>query len=740
MPKGLSPVVRDNLEKCPSAAIAAVSFCVLLASLFASSSHAEIVKIVIDRHAPVDEVGKGGQGTAYEEIRGRLFGEVDPELAENAIIQDIDAAPRNARGKVVYISTFTLLRPIGATKTSGVLLAPIPNRGHRTITSQHGRPGSVPLAFFERGYSILWVGWQADLPEHPAADVSAADLSMESMLAPRARRPNGQPITGPYLIRVPTLGGNGPNGPVMRLDQGRAGALAYMPLDFDTRKATLTGGPAEDINGKPTGPRYTINARDWTWWNCRTDAAADKTANPADLCVKRVNGAFIPRETYLLRFTARDPLVMGLGMAAIRDAVSFFRYGKTDSVGTANPMAGRITHVVAQGMSQVGNLVKTFIALGFNRDESGRRVWDGANAHIAGRRTPINYRFSTPGSSPTMFMPGSEGVLWWGKSADSLYGGPPRSMLDRCEANATCPRIFETFGGSEFWNQRITPGLVGFDLKTDIPLPAEVRRYYFPSTQHNGGTGGFSLAMPGDDRPGGDGFDCALPLNPNPEDDQMRALMIALVDWVSVDKEPPPSAYPSLARKELVRDEPGELRFPAIPGSPSPYRIANPVLVYDFGDRFSYLDLSGVVTRQPPAIRAVIPALVPQVNADGNETGGVPSVQLMAPLGTFLSWNTYREGPYAGQICSYLGGFVPFARTSEAREAASDPRPSIEERYHTRRGYLEAVSAAVAKSEHDGFLLPSDGERLLREATEATESGDLRFLPPWDRRSQVARR
>ena len=702
------------------------TFLVLLASVSASPTHAEIVQIVIDRRTPMDAVGNGGSGVGYEEIRGRLFGEVDPKRPENTIIQDLDAAPQNARGKVQYISTFTLLRPVNATKDSGVLLAPIPNRGHRGIASQR-YVRSMASEVYDRGYSVVWVGWQADLPEKPSADTSAASLEMESMLAPRGRRSNGQLITGPYLIRVPTLGGEGPNGSIMKLDQGRAGPLAYMPVNFDTRKANLTGGSAEDINGKLTGPRYAIAAQDWTWWNCRTDAAADETANPADLCVKRVKGVFNPQETYLLRFTARDPLVMGLGMAAIRDAISFLRYRAKDSVGAPNPLAGRVTQVVAQGVSQVGNLVKTFIALGFNSDESGRKVWDGANAHIAGRRTPINYRFSTPGSSATMFMPGSEGVLWWGKSVDHVHGGPPRSMLDRCAANATCPKVFETFGGSEFWNQRMTPGVVTSDLKDDIPLPADVRRYYFPSTQHGGGPGGFKLNVPRGDT---EENDCTLPLNPNPEVDQLRALTIALVEWVSVGKEPPPSAYPSLENRQLVRDQPDELHFPKIPGVPSPYAMANPVLVYDFGRRFNYVDLSGVISKQPPAIRSVVPALVPQVNSDGNETSGVPSVQLMAPLGSYLSWNTYRRGPYAGQICSYWGGFVPFARTRKDREAAADPRPSIEERYQTRRGYLEAVSTAVAKSEREGFLLHADGERLLRESTEAMQSGDLSFLTP----------
>lgn len=717
---GLAMSIKPRtVGRTPASAAAVV---VMLGAVFAIPVHADIVKIVVDRRTPLDAIGSSGAEMGYEEIRGRLFGEIDPKRPENTIIQDLDAAPRNSRGKVEYISTFTLHCPVSATHDAGRLLALIPNRGDRFMASLRKQDRMDPV-FYELGYSALWIGWQGDLEERPGAERPATALKQESMWVPRARGRKGQTITGPYLVRVPTLGGEGPSGPIMQLDQGRAGALAYMPADFDTRHARLTGGAAEDIKGRPTGPRYEIPHSDWIWWNCRTNLPAELSAASADLCVKRTKGEFNPDETYLLRFTARDPLVLGIGLAAMRDAVSFFRYSATDSSGTANPVAGRIRYVVAQGVSQVGNLVKTFIALGFNRDESGRRVWDGANAHIAGRRTPINYRFSTPGSSATLFMPGSEGVLWWGKAIDALRGGRPRSLLDRCEGTQTCPKVFETFGGAELWNQRMTPGLVNFDLKADIPLPDNVRRYYFPSTQHFGGIGGFTLRMPDDEL-------CTLPRNPNPETDQMRALTVALFDWVATGKEPPPSAYPTLKQEQLVRDIPHELQFPSIPGVPSPLGIANPVLVYDFGQHFDYVDLSGVITRQPPIIRRSVPALVAQVDSDGNETSGVPSVQLMAPLGTYLSWNTYRRGPYAGQICSYYGGFVPFARTRDDREANHDPRPSIEERYRTRSGFVAAVRTAVANSERDGFLLPGDGDRLLREAIEATESGDLNFLAP----------
>jgi hypothetical protein len=686
-----------------------------------------VVRLVIDERKPVDDRGNAGRSGPYELIRGRLFGEVDPRNAGNRIIQDIALAPRNARGKVEYVATFTLLRPIEAAKDAGVLINAVPNRGGRGVASWGFLPGLVDPMFYDRGWSTLWVGWQGDLAEKPSRETSAASLKMESLLVPRARQANGKPLVGPYLMRIPAVAGEGPSGEYMKLGQGGAGQLSYMPASFDTRRAELTGGPPEDIRGRPTGPRYTLAPGDWTWWNCKTKAAPMATDAAGDLCVRRLNGSFDPEQSYLLTFNVRDPLVLGLGFAAMRDANAFFRYEAEDRDGTANPVAGRLKLVVSQGVSQVGNFVKTFIALGFNADERGRRVWDAAHSHIAGRRTPVNYRFATPGSSASLYMPGSEGVLWWGRARNVVRGGRPVSMLDRCTAGDTCPKIFETFGGAELWNQRMAAGMVSLDLQHDIPLPDNVRRYYFPGTQHGGGPGGFRLSSQ-DPREATSG--CTLPLNPNPQSDQMRALAVALVEWVGSGKEPPASVYPTLANGKLVRDERGTLRFPQLPGIPSPYGLANPLLIYDYGPQFNYVDMSGVITRQPPAIRAVVPSLVAQVDLDGNETSGAPSVQHMAPLGSYLSWNTYKSGPYAGQICSFNAGWVPFAKTATERTAVADPRASIEERYRTRAGYLAAVREAVAKAEADGFLLAADGERLIREASEATESGDLSFLKP----------
>ena len=270
----------------------------------------------------------------------------------------------------------------------------------------------------------------------------------------------------------------------------------------------------------------------------------------------------------------------------------------------------------------------------------------------------------------------------------------------------------------------MTPGLVTLDLKRDIPLPRNVRRYFFPSTSHGGGHGGFAVDSAWTAAPGV----CMLPPNPNPQDDQMRALLVALTEWISKGTEPPASRFPTIAGKELVRDVAGELKVPNQRDVPQPFGIANPLLLYDYGPEFDHENMSGAISQMPPFIRRSIPARVPQVDLDGNEIGGVPSVHAMAPLGSYLSWNVLREGPYAGRICSGNGGFIPFAKTRAARLARADKRESIEERYGSAEGYIAAVKQAVDIAMRERFLLAEDANRLLEEAETALAEGDLQFL------------
>jgi hypothetical protein len=432
-----------------------------------------------------------------------------------------------------------------------------------------------------------------------------------------------------------------------------------------------------------------------------------------------VREGFRADRVYELRYTAKDPLVLGVGLAATRDLVSFFRYATHDRSGTPNPVAGAIDKAVSIGDSQSGNFIRSFVHLGFNQDESNRIVWDGVFPRIAARQTPLNHRFALPGGAASLYEVGSDGVVWWSAYEDRARGVPRASLLDRCTATKTCPKVIEAFGSSEFWGLRMSPDLIGTDAKADIPLPDNVRRYYYPGTTHGGGRGGFRIEA---------GVNpsarCALADNPNPEADTTRALTRALVEWVTNGTPPPQSRYPTLANGDLVPATAAAMGLPKIPGLPFNDNILNPVLQYDFGPSFNKADLSGVVTQMPPRVIGVIPTYVPRLNADGNETVGVASVLYHAPLGTYLGWNAIRSGILAGQGCGYTGGYLPFAKTKAERLATGDPRLSVEERYGTQEGYVCTVQNAVDRAVHERFLLPGDGRRLMGEVLTS------KVLPP----------
>ena len=470
------------------------------------------------------------------------------------------------------------------------------------------------------------------------------------------------------------------------------------PASFDTTKATLTRRASE------TGSRVPLRADEWAFADCTTTRFPG-TAAPDKVCLK---GGFDPASLYELTYIAKDPPVHGIGFAATRDLIAFLRHGSA-----RNPLSAAVRHTIAQGNSQSGNYLRSLLHLGFNQDEAGRRVFDGMNPNIAGRQLAMNIRFSAPSGAAGMFEPGSEGMLWWSDYADQARGRQSGGLLTRCQATETCPRIIETFGSAEFYSLRASPNLVGTRADRDIPLPANVRRYYSPSTRHGGGPGGFSADVPVDPC-------CLLASNPNPSADTNRALLHALVDWVAKDAPPPPSRYPRLDRGDLVPPTQAALGFPLIPGVSLPDGVIVPFYEYDFGPGFKNADVSGVVSLQPPHVRQTLPVLVPRVDADGNELAGVRSVLLEAPLGTYTGWNPIARGFFKGDIQPLGGGFIPFARTKAQRVAAGDPRLSLEERYGTHDAYVARVKAAAARAVAERFLLPDDAARLVAQAEKSS--------------------
>jgi len=625
---------------------------------------ARLTRIVVERRQPQ------GQN---EILSGHFYGELDPKDSRNAIVTDIQLAPRNSRGMVEYAATFALSKPIDMSHANGVLFYRVPNRGN-----------GAPAPTTEGEVSVV-SGWQGDVTR-PGA---------QSITVPVARNPDGSAIAGPVFERFIDMAPN-----TTTLDIGTAPyvALTYQrPLTLDTSKASLSRRAA------PNAPAVAISGDAWAFADCAKTPFPGEP-DPSKICVK---GGYDPAFQYELEFTAKDPLVLGIGFAATRDLNSFLRYDQSPD----NPVAKQIKWALARGDSQSGNFIRTFLNLGFNQDEAGRIVWDGVNPHIAARQLALNIRFAVPGGAAGPFEPGSEAVLWWSDYADAARHRPAAGMLDRCTATHTCPKIMETFGSLEFWYLRESPNLVGADAKADIPLPANVRRYFFPGTSHGGGRGGFAAA------PAAPPNGCVLPANPNSEAETMRALTVALLDWVRTGKEPPPSRYPRLDRGELAPAAAVAAGFPRIPGAPSPANLVNMLADFDFGPGFHYADESGAISKQPPTVKQLLPTLVPRVDADGSDVGGVPSVLRQAALGSYLGWNPTARGFDKGQQCTLSGGYIPFAKTRVERMASGDPRLSLEERYRDHAGYVTAVKAAAEKAVSERFLLREDADKLIAQAT-----------------------
>jgi len=684
-----------------TARVAALTTVALMAA--GGGVEARVTKIVVDRTAALPD-------GVNESLTGRAFGELDPNEPGNAVITDISLAPRDGRGRVAYVTKFTLTKPRDMAKASGVLWYDVVNRG-KPVAPNVSPGATAPSATKPQdfGHVALISGWQGDIVQ--TDDNWAVQV-------PVARNPDGSSITGVVLARI----ANAPPGSRSRPLGMLATLIPYDAASLDTTKARLIAKSSETRTGE-TGASKDIAAGDWAFADCST-AAFPGDPNPRSLCLK---DGFDPALLYELVYEAKDPKVLGVGLAAMRDVASFFRFEAADDDGTPNPVAGRIQHAIVQGISQSGNALKTFLLLGFNQDEQKRQVFDGANPHIAGRLTAINIRFGLPGGSGTLYEPGGESTLWWSSYVDDKRARPGSSLLDRCLATDTCPRIFETFGASEFNARLMTIAETGTDGKADLAIPSNVRRYYFPGTTHGGGAGGF-IAAP---RPA---TGCVLAQNPNPEDETMNALQIALVEWVVKDIEPPASLYPTLAHGDLVANSREAMNFPEIAGVPSPTGMAVGLFDYDYGETLDYGNFSGVLSRQPPAIRQIIPALMPRVNADGNETIGVASVLHQVPLGTYAGWNATASGFFKGQPCGggLTGGYIPFAKSKAERLAANDPRPSLEERYGTQAGYVCLVKKAASQEVARRFLRPRDANRLIAGASAVDNMADVPKDPARD--------
>ncbi len=364
-----SPVRRPRPRLILSLLAAAVAAALAAAT---APAQARVVRVVIDSITPV-----ANTTPPYERVRGRAFGELDPNDPKNGVITDIQLGV-DADGKLRYETTFTISRPVDMSKANGFMWHDVPNRGGViNPNAAENTAGDINLAS----------GWQADNAGATAIPTDRSTGTNHWVSVPMAR--NGdQLVTGNVLARIVNR-----SGVASQALNVMGNPVPYLPATLDTTQAVLTTHTKETVNGQVTIGSV-IAASDWAYGSCSAanpfpgtpqniSTAALPGSLPVHICLR--NG-FDANLLYQLVYPAKGAYILGAGIAAFRDVGAFFKYETQDDLGTPNPIAGKITASSMRGSSQSGNFTRQYIYAGMNQDEKGRIVHNGAWPQIAGRR------------------------------------------------------------------------------------------------------------------------------------------------------------------------------------------------------------------------------------------------------------------------------------------------------------------------------------------------------------------
>lgn len=636
-------------------------------ALTAASAQAEVARIEIRKVSPAFGGRIFGAVGAYERIEATAHFRIDPNDPANAGIVNIRRAPKGPDGKVAFDSDLIILRPADPAKGSGKLIYEPVNRGNVLIlgmlNAAQGRDMTKPEGagdgfLMTRGYTIVEGGWQTSYPVDGAPSMQVAMASrlgpgVLSARLPIARNPDGSPVTG--LTR-----------------EQFNGAAARTQVVYLAYPAADTTRPGKLLVHRKDGEEPTavegIGLRYLDPW--RLEVTAEKPE---------------PAAFYDYVYEAKDPVVYGLGLAAMRDVVSFLRY----EGGAGNPLArdgkSPIKYAYGFGASQTGRTLKELI-YEFPADERGRRIFDGAHINISGAgKNAVNSAFARPGQKDAQPTPNRLHGDEFPFSYPVVYDPISRrtdGVLARCQGTNTCPRILHVDSENELWHGGALT-YVGPNGK-DLVMPQNVRVYALAGTEHSATA---TSSGPACQSRSAASIDWS-PIN--------RALFDTLDQWVTTGQGPPPSRYPTLASGQLTAPDRTSVGFPNIPG----------VAYSGAVGRRHLLDF----TTEPPATVAPYPVFAPKADADGTMAGGVRHPYVAAPLATHTGWNLRQPDL---NLCMASGMSLPFPRTEPERLAKNDPRPAIATRYVDKAAYVAAVTRAANGLAAQRFLSPADAKVIV---------------------------
>lgn len=599
----------------------------------------------------------------YDTIVAVAHMRINPGHPANRIIADLDKAPA-ADGWVRYKTDVVILRPRNAATASKVMILDVPNRGNKLLTEManesngtlEGYAGEGNGFLMRRGHTLAWIGWQGDIKLAANGKTTGTDFPVATL--------DGQPITG-TSVEEAVFDDIKPVGTIK---------LAYPPASLDQAGAVLTVRPF--ATAAPTA----------------LPPSAWRFVNDGQVEVTRPKG-FDAGAIYRFQYQARDPKVMGLGMAALRDVGSYLKSGAPDAAGQPNPLADiRPDVALAAGVSQSGRFLRDLLWQGFNADPAGGKVFDGAMPLIAGsRKSFVNIRFGQPGRYSTQHIDhityGDQFPFSYAVTRDPVSGATD-GIFARCQATNTCPKLMHVDSSVEFWQARAS--LVVTDgAGKDIALPSNVRAYLMSSTQHmTARTPTVGI--------------CKYPNNPAAQGPIVRALLDQLVSWTRNGKEPAASRYPQRGNSMLTTPQRDAVGFPDL----SKIGIGYPEVI----NELTVVNYNGLLGKPDPSRRYEV--LVPMADQDGHDITGIRLPDVEVPLATHAGWNLRRPVFAEGQLCGLNGMYAPLPVTP--REG--DPRRAISQRYASRLEYAKQVAFAARALRDQGLMLDEDVNRYIERA------------------------
>ncbi len=661
-----------------------------LLAAWMSSARAEVTRFEITAREPFAGGEAFGDAGPYERIIGRVHYALDPQAPQNLAIVDLALAPTNGKGRVEFSADLFILAPQDLSKARGAALYDVNNRGNklalRFLNDAPGgnNPQAAGNGFLMReGWVVVWSGWSAEL--------LPGDARLR-LAAPRVAPQNNQTVRGKVRYEVSV------DLPTQRASVNRENHGAYRPTEEGLRQATLTW------RLRSGDPRTPIPREQFRLHVTESESESRDVLPLIDL---ELPAGLEPGYLYELVYEAHEPLVQGVGLAAVRDLMTALKRGE----GEGNPLllAGRpaVDRAHGFGVSQSARFLREFLYSGFNQDERGRQVFEGLIPHVAGGGMgSFNHRFAQPTAFNTQHelhdWPCDRFPFAYETHTDP-YTGRREGIQQRAEDAGVLPKVMHTQSSAEYWSR--SGSLVHTDPsgERDSQPPENVRIYAFGGTQHGPSAyppnrgGGQALANPADYRP------------------LLRALLTALDAWANDGAPPPPSVYPKIAEGTLVSWEQAHTGFPPIPGVRYPEVIQQP----------RWLDLGpdwhehGIAAKQPPETLGKYRVLAPKCDEDGIDRGCLLPPEVAVPLATYTGWNLrHRELGAENELVGLIGAYLPFPATIQERTERGDPRRSLEERYGAWAAYREKLEAECRRLIREQYLLPEDLERIVEREEE----------------------